>query len=131
MLGRFNIRNLAEIWRYYQAGILNSLFGFLLYAALVRLGLNIFVAQVVAHFAGVAFNYFTYSRHVFRNSSPSKLKFFFSYVGNYLMSLVTLILVARIITSPYLAGLVTLIIVSLLNYFVLKHLVFVSRLKSS
>jgi putative flippase GtrA len=127
---RFNIRSIPEIWRYYQAGILNSLFGFLLYAALVRFGFNIFVAQIIAHFCGVVFNYVTYSKHVFRNSSPAKLKFFLSYVGNYLMSVVTLMLIAQVIDSPYLAGLVTLIIVSLLNYFILKNLVFVSRMKS-
>jgi len=56
----------AQIWeiiRYYQAGALNAAFGYGLYVGLVWLGLGMYAAQLVAHLLGVAFNYFTYSRH--------------------------------------------------------------------
>lgn len=118
---------LLEIFRYYQAGIVNTLFGLSAYALLVRLGLGIYAAQLISHLAGMAFNYFTYSRHVFRDAGPAKLRFVISYGVNYLLSLGTLALVIRVITSPYLAGLVTTVLVSVVNYFALKLLVFRKR----
>jgi putative flippase GtrA len=115
---------LLELWRYYQAGVLNTAFGLAAYSLLVWLGLNMFVAQLVSHLMGTAFNYFTYSRHVFRDAAPAKGRFILSYGANYLTGLATLAVVARFIASPYLAGFVAAVIVSVINYFALKHLVF-------
>lgn len=58
--------SLARVLRFLQAGAINTLFGYALYASLVAIGLHIYLAQVVAHVIAVAFNYVTYSRHVFR-----------------------------------------------------------------
>lgn len=118
---------LLELWRYYQIGVLNTAFGFGMYAALVWLGLNIFVAQLTAHLLGVAFNYLTYSRHVFRDTAPAKLRFVLSYGVNYLLGLATLTLVSHLVHSPYVAGLMSAVIVSIINYFALKRLVFRGR----
>ncbi len=118
---------ILEIWRYYQAAIVNTAFGLGTYSLLVWQGLNIFAAQLIAHLLGTAFNYFTYSRHVFRGAEPAKLRFAVSYAANYLMGLGTLYGVSRVVTSPYLAGLVTAVLVSVLNFFVLKYLIFARR----
>lgn len=118
---------LLEIFRYYQVGIINTLFGLGAYAILVHLGFGIYAAQLISHLLGMAFNYFTYSRHVFRDAGPAKLRFVLSYGVNYLVSLGTLALVIRVIASPYLAGLVTTVLVSVVNYFALKLLVFRKR----
>ncbi|KQS03397.1 hypothetical protein ASG11_03255 [Sphingomonas sp. Leaf357] len=118
---------LIELWRYYQAGIANTAFGLGMYALLVWLGLNMYAAQLVAHTLGVAFNYLTYSRHVFRDADPAKLRFLLSYAVNYLVGLATLAAIAQFIVSPYLAGLLAAGIVSIVNYFALKHLVFMGK----
>lgn len=117
-------QRLAELWRYYQAGVVNTLFGFGLYALLVRAGLNMYAAQMIAHVLGVAFNYLTYSRHVFRDAGPAKGRFVLSYIGNYLLSLAALALVSQVVRSPYVAGAIATVAVSLVNYFALRHLVF-------
>lgn len=117
----------AELWRYYQAGLVNTAFGLGAYWLLVWLGLNMFVAQLISHTMGVAFNYLTYSRHVFRDAEPAKLRFVLSYAGNYLAGLATLWAVSQFVANPYLAGLVAAVIVSVVNYFALKHLVFVRK----
>lgn len=117
----------ARLWRYYQAGIVNTLFGYGVYVLLLTLGLWMYAAQLIAHVLGVAFNYFSYSRHVFQDSQASKLRFVMSYGFNYLLSLASLAAIAQIIRSPYLAGAIAILFVSLVNYFVLKNLVFVSR----
>lgn len=113
--------------RYYQAGIVNAAFGYGCYALLVWLGLNIYVAQLIAHLLGVAFNYVTYSRHVFRDAGPAKLRFALSYAINYFVSLGFLALFASLVASPYLAGLLAIIATSLVNFFALKHFVFVRK----
>lgn len=118
---------LREIWRYYQAGIVNTAFGFGLFALFVRLGLNIFVAQILVQVVGATFNYVTYSRHVFRDAAPAKLRFAIAYLLNYLAGLVALAVAARLIRSPYGAGLAAVLAMSLINYVALKRMVFVRK----
>lgn len=124
---RLSRERVRELWRYYQAGVVNTVFGLSAYSLLVWLGLGMYAAQFVAHGLGVAFNYLTYSRHVFRDRQTSPLRFAVSYAGNYLIGLASLALVARVIASPYLAGIVSAGIVSIINYFILKRFVFLAR----
>ena len=116
-----------RLWRYYQAGIVNTAFGYGLYAAFVALGFNIYLAQVTAHLLGMTFNYFTYSRHAFRDLDVSKGRFIMSYAVNYLLGLGALWAASQLIASPYLAGFVAVVVVSLLNYLILKNWVFTAR----
>lgn len=115
------------LWRYYQAGVVNSVFGYCLYALFVSFGWNRYIAQICAHVIGVVFNYFTYSRYAFRDSRASKPRFILSYVVNYLLGLAGLAAASIFIRSPYLAGLASIAFVSLVNYFILKHFVFFKR----
>lgn len=85
-----------------------------------------FMAQFIAHAMGVAFNYLTYSRHVFRDANPSPGRFLLSYVVNYLIGLITLALVSQFIISPYGTGIVSAGAVSVVNYFILKRFVFLT-----
>ena len=128
MAGRIGWARLVELSRFYQAAAVNALFGFGMYAGFVALGMNIYLAQIVAHCLGVAFNYFTYSRHVFRDAGPAKARFLAIYVVNYFIGLGSLALVARFVASPYLAGLIALVLASVINYFALKHVVFIKRI---
>ena len=118
------IGSVERVWRYYQAGIVNTAFGYGLYALFVAIGLNMYLAQIVAHVLGVAFNYFTYSRHAFHDSQASKGRFVASYAVNYLLGLAALAAAAQVIASPYLAGLIAVLVVSLINFFILRHWVF-------
>lgn len=126
----FEWKSLKEwkiLFRYYQAGLLNMAFGFGLYALFVRLGMNIYVAQILSHFMGVVFNYFTYSRYAFAGHTGKRHRFIISYIINYVFNLIALYLMANIIKSPYVAGLIATVLVSLVNYFILKRLVFRER----
>jgi putative flippase GtrA len=115
---------LAEILRYLVAGVLNTAFGYGLYAGLLWLGLDRYGAQAIGYGLGTGFNYITYSRGVFRDAGPAKLRFALSYAGNYLVNLAGLAIVSHFIANPYLAGAVTTMGVVALNYLVLKKLVF-------
>jgi putative flippase GtrA len=118
------LKNGPRLIRYYQAALINTAFGYGLYAALVALGLNMFVAQIVSQVCGMTFNYFTYSRHAFRDDKGSKLGFVLAYGANYLVNLVLLAVFALFMPSPYLAGLAATLTASLINYFVLRNFVF-------
>lgn len=124
MLARLRSERVIEIVRYYQAGILNTLFGLGAYALLVHFGLGRYAAQAIAHVAGMAFNYLSYSRHVFRDAGPAKTRFVLSYGLNYLAGVAVLALVSRFIANPYIAGFLTTFIVSVANFFALKFVVF-------
>src|SRR3546814_15904246 len=74
--------------------------------------LNMYAAQIIGHIIGVAFNYFTYRRHVFQRAAASKLRFIISYTLNYAVGLVFLAICAIILPSPYIAGLLAMVITS-------------------
>lgn len=122
----FDWKSSAEwkrVWRFYQAGIVNMLFGFSLYALLVRLGMNLYAAQGVSTVCGTIFNYFTYSRHTFRQPG-SKSRFVQFYILNYFLNLGMLALAYQVIPSPYVAAAIATVLVSAFNYLVLRNMVF-------
>ena len=121
------LTSIERLWRYYQAGIVNTAFGYGLYAVFIALGLNMYLAQIVAHLLEMTFNYFTYSRHAFHDSDVSKGRFILSYAVHYLLGLAALWGASQFIVSPYLAGLVAVVVVSLINYLILKNWVFSVR----
>lgn len=113
-----------QFWRYYGVGVINTAFGYGSYALLVTAGLNLYAAQLIAHLMGMCFNYFMFRRHVFRGTEARIVSYILAYAGNYALSLALLALFAHFAASAYLAGLAATICASLLNYFVLKFLVF-------
>jgi putative flippase GtrA len=124
MFARLRSHRFVELFRYYQAGIVNTLFGLGAYAVLVWAGFGIYAAQLISHVLGMSFNYVTYSRHVFRDAGPAKARFVLSYAINYLLSLAALAVIAHLVNNPYIAGFLAAFIVSIVNYFALKHVVF-------
>jgi putative flippase GtrA len=120
-----NLHRIELLIRYYGVGAINTAFGFGLYALLVFLGLNLYVAQIVAHVTGSAFNYFTYSRHVFHRASERRpLAFVGAYAFNYVMGLGLLAIAHHFVSSPYLAGFLALLVATSINFFVLQRFVF-------
>jgi putative flippase GtrA len=122
--GLFRRQRLAELWRYGHVGLINTAFGYGLYAFLVWLGLNLYVAQITAHVVGAGFNYLTFGKLVFRGARSNPLAYIGAYVLNYLLGLAFLATAHRFIASPYVAGFVAVAAVAAINYLVLKRFVF-------
>lgn len=116
--------HLARLARYYGVAAINTLWGYGIYAGLVALGLNLFLAQILSHTLGVVFNYFSYSLGVFQRPPRSKAAYVMAYGVNYLVSAAFLALFHHFGLSPYLAGLYALVCSSLLNFLVLSRIVF-------
>lgn len=66
--------------------------------------------------------------HVFRDAEAPLHRYIGAYVLNYFMGLAALWMCRQVIRSPYVAGIGAIVIVSTINYFVLKRLVFIRRL---
>ena len=115
---------LAELWRYYKIGVVNTVFGLSIYSLLVFLGLNLFVAQILSHVAGVTFNYFMFTLHVFTDTKPKILRYIASYGVNYLIGLTFLAVFHHFVRSPYIAGFLSALAASVINYVMLKLFVF-------
>jgi putative flippase GtrA len=75
----------------------------------------------------MVFNYFMFRRHVFRDSRAAVLPYIAAYAVNYGLSLVTLAVLNRVLESDYLAGFLSIVFVALVNFVVLKFLVFLPR----
>lgn len=114
----------ARVLRYYQAGIVNTAFGYGLYALLVWAGLSPYLAQLLAHVTGVAFNYVTYSRFAFPDARAAKVRFAVFYVVTYALSAALLAVALQFFDSPYVAGLAAALVASVVNYFILRQFVF-------
>lgn len=124
LLRRLAGSRFGQLIRFYQAAAINTLFGYGVFALLIWMGTNLYIAQIVAQVLGVSFNYLTYSRHVFRDRTASKGSFVLAYAGNYLVNLALLAAFSRVIASPYVAGLTATIGASVINYLALRSLVF-------
>lgn len=120
-------RNIAELWRFYQAAVINTAFGYGLFALLIAVHVPLFSAQFIAFACGTAFNYFVYSRHVFRTGERAKMRFVAAYVLNYFVNLLLLWLFSQAVRNAYLAGGAASLAASAINYVVLKRAVFVRR----
>lgn len=107
--------------------MLNTGFGYGVYALLLLVGTNLFAAQLIAHGLGMTFNYFMFRRHVFRGSRAAVVPYIAAYAVNYALSLATLAGLTRVLTSDYLAGFLSIVFVALVNFIVLKFLVFLPR----
>lgn len=70
------------------------------------------------------FNYFMFKRHVFVGHTPAVGPYILTYAANYCVSAVLLIFTHHFIKSPYIAGFLALILVSIVNYVLLKKFVF-------
>ena len=68
MNNRFHLGKLFDpkIIKFLSVGILNTVFGYAVYAALLLLGIPYLAALFVATVAGVVFNYFTFGRIIFQ-----------------------------------------------------------------
>lgn len=115
---------LPQFVRYYGVGAVNAGFGYALFSIFVFVGVELYLAQLMAHILGVAFNYVTYSRHVFRSEKSARFRFVISYVINYFIGLGSLLLISQVIANAYIAGFLAIVMTSLINYFMLKYGVF-------
>lgn len=108
-------------------GVINTIFGYVLYAVMFWLFENKVIALVVDYAAGILFNFQTYSKIVFNSHDFRKIfKFTFAYVLTFIFNYASLYLFNDVLCiNAYMAQLIALMYIPLILFFLLKRYVFV------
>ena len=110
-------------------GGLNTLVGYALFAFFVFLGFGDILAPLFANFLGVLFNFKSYGYLVFKNKDNRLIfKFFAVYAIVYISNVLGLVLFAKAgLENRYLSGLILVIPLALLAYYLNSTYVFKQR----
>lgn len=116
----------AEVLRFLIAGAANALFGFVLYSALILLGLPLALALLVATFAGVFFNFATFGGYTFRRLEVRRLPRFLAVYGTLYLCNLAMIEGLRAATGlgPIVAQFACIAVIAPVMYMLLKARVF-------
>jgi len=115
--------------RFLATGLLNTAFGYAVYAALVALGLGYLPALALATVIGVAFNYQSYGRLVFRAGGGSRafVRFVLAYAATYGFNALLLHQAVQVAgVGPYLGQALCLPLTVALSWLLLSRWVYAS-----
>jgi len=120
-----NLQRYAIYFRFLAAGVVNTLFGLLVYSATILFGAPTWLALIVGMTAGAAFNFVSMGAYVFRDIALKRLpKFALSYGFIYATNLSLLRLLKPWISDPIWGQLVLTPPMAALSYLVLSRMVF-------
>ena len=124
-----NILNRKLILFFLVAG-LNTLFGYVLFAGLIFIGLPYVLATLLAQILGVLFNFKTYGVLVFKNNDNSRIfRFVGVYILIYIINISLMFLFRKLWgLNDYEIGAILAIPMGLLGFFLNKRFVFFKQL---
>lgn len=121
-------RTAAQFGKFLVVGIVNTLFGYGVFATLVLLGISPMLSLVVTYMVGVLFNFATTRKFVFSGSRRSSLlRFVAVYVVIYLFNLALLNLATTAGASPLVGQAICLPVLAMLSFVLFKVQVFPDR----
>lgn len=111
--------------KFLATGILNTVFGYSLYAAFIFLGLNVSASLAIATILGVFFNFKTIGQLVFNSKDNSLIfKFFFIYIITFFINLSLIKCFVAIGFNEYFSGIIAIVPVSIMSFILNKYFVF-------
>ena len=117
-----------QVVRFVLVGLLNTVFGYLLYAALLAAGLEFRLASFGALLLGILFSFRTQGTLVFRNRNPRLIfRFAACWLLIYAANIASIQLLMKYGFGAYEAGAITVPMIAVLSYVVQKRLVFSAR----
>ena len=117
----------SRFLRYLATGVINTCFGYAVYALLIWVGINYFIAAPASFLLGTLFNYFSNRYLVFFYRGPISSLLRFCIVYGFLL-VVNLALIAALVVvgiSELVAGALAVPPHAFLGYVLLKRFVFV------
>ena len=106
-------------------GLLNTLFGYSIFAFFLWIGLHFTISALISTIAGILFNFTTFGRIVFKNNSYSNLpKFVFIYALNYFLGVGVLYYCDQLDYNLYLVQAILLMPTAVLRYLLMKYFVY-------
>jgi len=114
-----------QFGRFIAVGIVNTVFGYSLFALFIYSGLHYALASFIGTVLGVLFNFFTTGRIVFKNLDKSRLPWFFGVYGiTYVLGIMGLSLLDALGLDMYRAGLVMIPPSAVVSYILNRQFVF-------
>jgi len=117
-----------QIFSYILVGILNTFFGYSIYALLIFSGLSYIYSIITSTIVGVIFNFKTISKYVFKSSDNSLIK---KFILVYIFGLIANICLIRLFNSLnlnfYIAGFLSIIVVAVVSFVLMKFFVFKNK----
>jgi putative flippase GtrA len=111
--------------RYLCVGMLNTLFGYFVFASLIYFGMHYVFASLLSTSLGVVFNFKTFGKIVFKNSKNDLLgRFIFCYVCIYVLGISTIKLGTYFSPNIYLIGGMATTVTIVVAYFLNNYFVF-------
>ncbi len=111
--------------RFIIAGVVNSIFGFLVYSVTIYLFSRVWLGLVAGICAGIIFNFFTTGGFVFRDTSRQRIpRFFACYLLIYGLNFALLELTMPLLHGPIVAQALLTPIIALFSYLLLTRFVF-------
>ena len=111
--------------RFLAVGVLNTVFGYTVYALLLFTGLHYSAALLLATIAGVLFNFRSTGRLVFKNRDDSRLwRFMVVYSASYVLNIGCLRLLHAAGLGPYVAQGLLVPPMTVLTFFLNRAFVF-------
>lgn len=126
---QFNTRVLtnSQIIKFLSVGVLNTVFGYAVYAILIFVSVSYLTALFVATIAGVIFNYFSFGRMVFYGRSGWFVfgKFVIAYGVVYVVNAALLsVLTKEFLFSPYVGQIICIPLSVLLSWLAMNYWVY-------
>ena len=113
--------------RFLFVGGLNTIVGYGIYALLIYLGVNYLIANTISTIIGIAHSYLWNRFFTFKSKNKALkeiTKFISVYAVSYLIGMCTLFIFKdKLNISAYIAGLINLVITTLVSYFGHKYIV--------
>ena len=115
-----------KFFRFIIVGIINTAFGYALFALLIYLKFHYSIAVLISTILGVLFNFKTIGEIVFNNKSNRLiLRFCMVYFITYWLNVFIIFIFKKVISENlYLVGFLALIPVALITFFLNKYFVF-------
>lgn len=129
MSNKFQLDKLSDrkIIKFLSVGVLNTVFGYAVYAALLFINIPYLIALFVATVVGVLFNYFSFGRVIFQGHSgwPVFTKFITAYLLIYSVNAVLLKSFTVIfILNHYIGQIICIPISVLLSWLLMNYWVY-------
>ena len=114
--------------RYLLVGLLNTLFGYSVFAALTWSGLHYSLALLLATILGIMFNFNTIGRLVFGNANRKIIwKFLITYGFLYLVNVFLVYLIKDYVRDVYTANAIVLVFVAALGFILNRSFVYANH----
>ena len=114
-----------QIFNFILVGIVNTIFGYTVYAIFISFGFNYIISIFMATILGILFNFKTIGKYVFYSQKNSLiLKFFSVYIIVFFINVLIIKISKTYGYNDYIAGLIALLPSASLSFVLNKYYVF-------